>query len=228
MSSLKLGILAPMPDFAAARQNMILSQLGPNGLHADSVSDAMAAVPRERFVPEDLQGVAYLDEDLEIAPGRFLMEPTVFARMLQAADLNQDDVVLDLGCASGYSAAVLARLVATVVALESDADLADKASATLADLGIDNAAVIHSDCSAGMTEQGPYNAIFFEGAIDDVPEVITAQLAEDGCLLALVGTGPVGQAVRIVRRRGAVAEQALFDAAIPPLAGFRSADEFQF
>ncbi len=109
-----------MKDFAATRQHMIDGQLLPNRVDDSRVVAAMREVPRERFVPRELRGVAYVDEDIAIAPGRHLMEPRVFARLLQAAEIRETDVVLDVGCGRGYSTAVMARLAGAVVALESD------------------------------------------------------------------------------------------------------------
>ncbi len=217
-----------MSDFAAARQNMVQSQLEPNGVSADDVAYAMAQIPREQFVPHSLAGVAYLDKNIEIAPGRFLMETMVFARLLQAADIGPGDVVLDLGSGSGYSAAVLSKLAATVVALESDETLATQATDTLAELGIDNAAVVAGDCRQGMPDQGPYDAIIFEGSIAAVPEGFADQLADGGRLVAVIGTGPMGMAMRLVRQHGSVSRQNLFDAATPPLFGLAEAAGFEF
>src|SRR5690606_14885102 len=134
-----------MTDFAAARLNMVESQVRVNAVTDGRLIDAIAAVPRERFVPMSRQGIAYMDEDVKIADGnppRFLMEPRVFAKLAQLAAIGPDDLVLDIGCGTGYSTAVLARLAGTVVALESDEDLAARAGATLSDLGVDNAVVV--------------------------------------------------------------------------------------
>ena len=134
-----------MPDYIAARTNMVKSQIRPNKVTDPLIIEAMGDIPRERFVPESHLGVAYIDEDIAIAGGRYLMEPMVLARLLQSAEIKETDVVLDIGCATGYSAALIARLANTVVALESDPDLAATAQRLLSELDVDNAVVIDGD-----------------------------------------------------------------------------------
>ncbi len=210
-----------MADYAAARVNMIEGQIRPNRVTDDRVLAAMAEVPRERFVPRKLQGAAYVDQGLAVAPGRYLMEPAVFARLLQAAAIGPDDVVLDIGCATGYSTAVLARLAATVVAVESDPELVKAAGDLLADLDADNAAVVQGALEKGYAKQAPYDAIVLGGAIDEVPPMIADQLAEGGRLVAVVtGGSSAGVGVLMLRARGALSRRILFDASVPPLPGF--------
>ncbi len=210
-----------MTDYAAVRHNMVEKQIRTNKVRDSRVLQAMDEVPRELFVPKPLQGIAYVDEDLEVAPGRYLMEPLVLARLLQAAAITADDVVLDIGCASGYSSAVLARLAATVVALESDAELGERASTLLAELDADNAVVVAGPLEAGYPKQAPYDAIVIGGAVDEVPAAITDQLAEGGRLLAVVtGGSGVGKGTLFLRVHGGLSRRILFDAAVPPLPGF--------
>lgn len=218
----------PLTNYAAARHNMVQSQLEPNRVTDPAVIKAMDTVPREKFVPDALAGVAYLDEDLQIAPGRYLMEPRVFARLVQAAKVGPTDVALDVGCGTGYSAAVLAHLGATVVALESDADLAAQATDILTGLSVENAAVVSGDLAAGLPEQGPFDVIMVGGAIPAVPDALCRQLAEGGRLLAVVGEGRVGEATLFSWRAGVLSRHALFDAALAPLPGFERASEFSF
>lgn len=207
---------------------MVLSQLEPNQVTDPSVTEAMASVPREAFVPSHLAGVAYVDEDLEIAPGRYVIEPVVLARMLQAADIKPGDLVLDIGCGTGYSTAVLARLAATVVALENESDLAARATETLARLAVDNAAVVTGPLALGMAAQGPYDVIVLQGAIPDLPAALGEQLADDGRLVAVTGSGGTGKATLFGRHDGVISGAILFDAGIPPLPGFEQPDEFIF
>ena len=144
-----------MTDYAAARRNMVLSQLEPTRVHDPRILDAMGAVPREAFVPKSLAGVAYVDEDLEVARGRYLMEPVVLARLIEALGIQEGDLVLDVGCCTGYSAAILARLAGTVVAVESDAELAAKAGDNLSKVGTDNVAIIEGPLPAGCWNPCP-------------------------------------------------------------------------
>jgi len=218
-----------MTDFAAVRHNMVENQIRPNRVTDPRVIEAMEAVPRELFVPKSLRGLAYIDEDLEVAPGRYLMEPMVMARLLQAAEIGPDDVVLDIGCATGYGPAVLARLATTVVGLESDPALAERATTLLAELGADSAAVVTGPLEAGYAAQAPYDVIVIEGAVEVVPEAITDQLAEGGRLVCVVaGRGTVGKLTAFLRLHGAISRRTEFDAAVPPLPGFQSPPRFEF
>ncbi|WP_334128945.1 protein-L-isoaspartate O-methyltransferase family protein [Sneathiella sp.] len=213
--------------YAVARRQMVLSQLRPNRITDDRIADAMDIVPREEFVPEALRGVAYLDEDLEVAPGRYLIEPRVFARLLQDAAVTPDDVVLDIGCGTGYSAAVLGRLAAAVVAVESDPALVAAASETLARLDVGNVAVVEGPLAEGNAKQGPYNVIHINGALNTVPESLLEQLAEGGRLICVLGTNP-GVATLYQRIEGRFYPRPLFDAAVPPLAELMRGTRFEF
>ncbi len=218
-----------MADFAAARQHMVDSQIRTNKVTDPGLLNALAEIPRERFLARHLREIAYIDEDLAIGGGRYLMEPMVLARMIQALDLDSGDVVLDVGCASGYSSAVLACLTTAVVALECDGSLAREATANFAEIGVDNVVVVEEELSHGHTEQAPYQAIFLNGAVPELPEKLIGQLADGGRLCAVVddGTGS-GQAVRAVRSGATVARRVLFDANVPPLPGFDRAPGFVF
>ncbi|MBT4018348.1 MAG: protein-L-isoaspartate O-methyltransferase [Alphaproteobacteria bacterium] len=217
-----------MPDFAAARHHMVQNQLEPNRVNDMRVASAMEAIPRERFVPEVMAGVAYLDEDIEIAPGRYLMEPMVFARLLQSADTQGGEIALDIGCVTGYSAAVLASLVGTVVAVEADEDLAAKATENLTALEADNAVVMVGDHAAGYAGQGPYDVIVIEGQVPEVPSALSDQLTDGGRLVAVIGSGNVGRLVRITRSGDNLLQEELFDAMLPPLTGFDQPEKFSF
>jgi protein-L-isoaspartate(D-aspartate) O-methyltransferase len=217
-----------MLDYSEARQAMIRSQLLPNKVTDERVTAAMAEVPRELFVPKALRGVAYLDDDVEIAPGRYLMEPMVFARLLQCLALTGDEVVLDVGCGSGYSAAVLAQLAGTVVAVESDEALAARATEQLATLGAGNAVVATRELRDGYPDQGPYDAIIVEGAIEEIPEPLISQLAEDGRLVAVLQERGIGHATLLRRTGGIIGRQVLFDANVPVLRGLEADRGFVF
>ncbi len=214
-------------NFEAARRNMVLTQLRPNNVTSDSVADAMDTVPREIFVPENLQGVAYMDEDLEVAAGRYLIEPRVFARVLQAAAVKNTDVVLDVACGTGYTSAVLGKLAQAVVAVENDEALVEKASETLTSIEADNVAVVQGDLTAGNEKQGPYNVIHINGAVDEVPEALFAQLEEGGRLVCVMGHNP-GVATLYVKEDGAILQKALFDAIVPELNEMKKAVGFSF
>ena len=145
------------------RDAMVASQVRPSDVRDARVVAAMSAIPREAFVPTPFKGVAYVDEDIEIKPGRFLMEPRVLAKILAAAEIGPKDFVLEIGPATGYSTAVLADLADAVVALEEDQELAAMASATLEKLDVTNAAVINGPHRDGVARQAPFQIIFING-----------------------------------------------------------------
>ena len=218
-----------MVDFAAARLNMVESQLRTNKVTDLRLLGAFETVPRELFVPEPLRGIAYIDEDVALGGGRFVMEPRVLARLLQAAQPGPEDVALDLGCASGYATAILSRLVATVVALEDDAALAAAANRTLGELEIDNAVVVEGRLTEGYPKQAPYNVILLGGAVAEVPAAIADQLAEGGRLVTVVSAGPgLGRATLMRRDGGVISSRILYDAALPVLPGFEAEPGFVF
>jgi protein-L-isoaspartate(D-aspartate) O-methyltransferase len=218
-----------MIDFATARSNMVESQLRTNRVTDPSLLDAFETIPRELFVPEPLRGIAYVDEDVALGGGRFVMEPRVLARLLQAAQPGPADMALDLGCGSGYATAILSRLVATVVALEDNAALAAAANRTLAELEIDNAVVVEGRLSEGHPKQAPYNVILLGGAVAEVPVAIADQLAEGGRLVTVVSAGPgLGRATLMRRDGGVISSRVLYDAALPVLPGFEAEPGFVF
>ncbi|MDK1020671.1 MAG: protein-L-isoaspartate O-methyltransferase [Candidatus Hydrogenedentes bacterium] len=218
-----------MPAYDTARANMVENQVRPNKVTDDRVLKAMAAVPRERFVPEKFAGIAYVDEDIAVSEGRYLMEPMVLARLLQAAAITAGDVVLDIGCATGYSTAVLARLADTVVAVESEAGLAEAAIALMTELDADNTAVVTGELAEGYAKQAPYDVIVLEGAVEEVPRALSDQLVEGGRMVAVVtGANRVGRATLLRRLHGVLSSRVLFDASVPLLPGFGSERGFVF
>lgn len=218
-----------MIDFARARAQMVEGQLRAGGVHTLSILASMRAVPRERFVPESRRPLAYADMIHWYdgpAPARFMAPPLILARLLGLAEITPDDTVLDLGAATGYSTAVIARLAAAVTALEPDAGLAAAASANLAALGLDNARVI-----AGGIEQldgAAFDVIVVQGSLDSVPDALFSALNEGGRLVALVNAGSTGVAQVFVKAAGKVTARSDFNARLPPLFSGVAEDEFIF
>ena len=218
-----------MTDFATARTHMIDGQLRPNEVNDERVLDAIRSVPREHFVPKAKRAVAYVDEDLDLGGGRFLMEPMIFAKLIVAADIRAGDLILDIGCASGYSSAVLAHLGDAVVALEEETELAGLAEKKLAELEVMNAAVVTGTLTAGVAKQGPYDVIFIEGAVEQVPPALIRQLKDGGRLVCVHREyGPVARGHLITMEAGVAAPQDLFDANVPVLPGFTKEQGFVF
>jgi protein-L-isoaspartate(D-aspartate) O-methyltransferase len=209
---------------------MVDSQLRTNTVTDERILESFETVPRELFVEQGLAGVAYCDEDTRCGSGRCLIEPMILARMLQALEIGPNDVVLDVGCATGYSTALIARLAATVVGLECDSALAARAGTLMTELAIDNAVMEEGPLAAGRPSQGPFDAIFVNGAAAQVPPALTEQLAEGGRLVAVCVSDDfrTGCATLFLRRGGVVSSRRLFDAAIPLLPGFEAEKGFVF
>ena len=215
-------------DFAAARRNMVDCQILPNRVTDQRLISALSTVPREAFVPTEFKGVAYIDEAIPLSGGRYLMEPMVTARLIQTAEPKAQDLALVIGCGTGYGAAVLSQLAGTVVAVESDGGLVKEANQILSDLGMDTVAVIEGHLEKGYQKQAPYDVIFFDGAVADVPEAISSQLAEGGRLVAVVSNGGVGKAMLMTRHHDQVSSREVFDAGTPLLPGFERSKSFVF
>ena len=223
-----------MDDFTAQRTKMVDNQLRTQSVTDYEVLAAMGAVPREQFLPPASRALAYIDSDLAVAaggadgPARYMMEPAPLARLVQLAEVGKADVVLVVGCGTGYSAVVLARLANSVVALEQDPDLAAKASETLTDLGVDNVAVVTGSLEAGYPSEAPYDVIFVDGAVEVVPAALTDQLKDGGRLVAVVGYGRSAAATIFRRSGGDIGSRVAFDAEVQPLPGFRRPKAFVF
>ncbi|HTP83569.1 MAG TPA: protein-L-isoaspartate O-methyltransferase [Alphaproteobacteria bacterium] len=218
-----------MPDYAAVRLNMVESQIRPNKVTDPRLLEALLEVPREGFVPDQLRGVAYVDEDVPLGGGRFLMEPMVFARLVQTAAIKPNDTVLEVGGGTGYGAAVLAHLAARVVTLESEPELGRQAEANLRRLGASNAKVVIGPLTGGYAAGAPYAVILFAGAVERVPSAVTEQLAEGGRLVAVVAPpGEPGRATLITRVGGALSRRIIFDAGTPVLPGLQLEPGFAF
>ncbi len=217
-----------MSEYSVARTHMIDGQLRPNEVNDERIIDAINAVPREKFVPKTKRDVAYVDEDIAVGEGRFLIEPMIFGRMLVAANIQASDLVLDIGCATGYSAAVMSHLSDAVVALEENEGLADIAEKRLTELEIMNTAVVKGALGSGVSRQGPYDVIFMGGAVEDIPMTVIRQLKEGGRLICVKTVNGVGRGHVVTMRNGIPAGRDLFDANIAKLPGFEAPMGFEF
>ena len=218
-----------MTVYETARAKMIDCQLRPNKVTDERIINAFARVQREFFVPEHLRGVAYVDEDLPLGKGRYLMEPMVAARLLQAAMPDRKDTALVVGAGVGYEAGLLALLTRSVVALEEDAELARLGRAALVDHRIAAVSYVEEALGAGHRQRAPYDVILFAGAVAAIPSEIAAQLSEGGRLAAVLRPGQgVGRATLTTRTGGVLAQRVIFDAATPLLPGFVPKPAFVF
>lgn len=236
-----------MNEFEERRIAMVDAQLRPSGITDAGLLAAMARVPRERFLPEKLRGLAYMDEDIQVRPAseadaaRFLLSPLVQARLIQLAEIEPQDTVLDLGCATGYSAAILASLATDIIAVEPDPELAQTTRTNLAALGVSNVEVVENVFSdppgAQVSYQGsyqgscqaPYDAIVIEGSVPAVPDSVLQQLKNGGRLVAVLTDAPDmcwGRAFVFLRVGDEARGVPRFNAAAPPLPGLGSAPAF--
>jgi len=218
-------------DYSTARRNMIDCQLRPNGVLAADVLQVLSNLPREQFVPAERRSVAYSDECVPLGAGRYLVEPTLLARMLQLLQPTAEDTALVVGAGTGYGAAALASLVRTVVALESEPRLAAEARANVAALGAGNVTVADGALAEGVAGKGPFDIILIEGSVPAIPDALTKQLADEGRLIAVVAgdvPGRTGQ-VRLGRKvQGVFSGRPIFDAGSPLLPGFEKPRAFVF
>ena len=209
-----------MTDFAARRTMMVDTQIRPSDVTKFPIIDAMLSVPREAFVPGDFTATAYVGEVIPLGRNRVVLEPRTFAKMLDIANVEPDDLVLDIGCGYGYSSAVLARMAEAVVAVEADEDLASEAPAVLAQHGADNVVVHQGALADGAAQHGPYDAIFLQGGIAQFPATLDDQLKEGGRVIALFMDGALGIVKIGYKIDGTINWRFAFNAAAPVLPGF--------
>lgn len=215
-----------MSEFATRRVMMVDTQVRPSDVTKFPIIDAMLSVPRETYVPSDRREAAYMGENLPLIPGRVMLEPRTLAKLLDALDIQPDEMVLDLGCGLGYSAAVLARLAQTVVAVEADAAMASDAERLLSEQGVDNAILVAGPLETGAARHAPYDVITIQGGVEQVPEAILAQLKDGGRIGAIFMDGPLGVAKVGLKADGVVSWRPVFNAAAPVLDGFSRARGF--
>jgi len=221
-----------MSGFSTARQKMVDGQVRPSDVTDSRIIDAMLAVPREAFVPQSQRALAYLDLDLDVSEGgpakRFLIKPLVISKMLQAADIKDTDNVLVAGCATGYTAALVAKLAGRVTATESDPALAAKAKDVMAQLGLGNVTFRAAAAAEGDPANAPYDVIVLDGATEITPDRLYRQLRDGGRLVGVFAMTQPQRAVIVTRSHGDFGNRALFDAAVPVLPGLERPPAFVF
>lgn len=231
-----------MSDYAVQRTNMVESQVRPSDVTDRRIIRAMLELPREAFVPSQMRSTAYMDEDLTLVRGdagqhaRAMMAPRVLAKLIQLAVVEDSDIVLDIGCLTGYSTAVLARMAQTVVGLESDEALAARASKLLAEQSVDNAVVETGALAEGVAGEAPFDVIVLEGALPQVPAGLLDQLKDGGRLVAIQAEsrrsegrhaeGRFGKACLWKRVSDSFDCRPAFDAGAFVLSGFERVPEF--
>ncbi|WP_424926862.1 protein-L-isoaspartate O-methyltransferase family protein [Amaricoccus tamworthensis] len=217
-----------MNDFASAREAMVDCQVRPSDVTRYPIIDAMLRVPREEYVPSNLRSVAYLGDHVPLGGNRVVLDPRVFGKMLDAINVGPKDLVLDIGCGYGYSAAVLSHMVEAVIALEEDPELAEAAEEILAAQGADNTVVENGPLVEGKAQHGPFDAIIIEGAIEELPDAIADQLKLGGRIIAIFVSGNDGKAMLGLKTENGIAWRRSFDATAPLLPGFAATKQFEF
>jgi len=211
-----------MTDFSERRVVMVDTQVRPSDVTKFPIIDAMLTVPRELYLPDDKREAAYVGENVAIAPHRVVLEPRTLAKLLDALDIQPDELVLDLGCGLGYSTAVIARLAEAVIAVEEDAGLAAEAQRTLSAQSVDNAAVMAGPLAAGDARHGPYDAIILQGAVEVLPPALLDQIKDGGRIGCLFMEGALGVARIGYKIDGTMTWRFSFNATAPVLPGFEA------
>jgi len=215
-----------MPDFTQRRTIMVDTQIRPSDVTKFPIIEAMLAVPRELFVPADRRDAAYIGENVPLGGSRVVLDPRTLAKMLEAADIQPDELVLDIGAGLGYSAAVAARLAEAVIGLEENPEFAAEAERALAETGADNVAVVEGTLANGAPRHGPYDVILVEGAVAHVPAALTDQLKDGGRIVAIFADGALGTVRLGYRIDEAISWRFAFNAGAPVLPGFEASREF--
>jgi len=215
-----------MSEFASRRVMMVDTQVRPSDVTKFPIIAAMLAIPREVYVPDRLREAAYFGQNVDLGGGRVVLEPRTLAKLLDALDIQPDEVVLDLGCGLGYSAAVIARLAEAVIAVEEDEAMAAEAQRLLAVEGVDNAAVLAGPLPAGAPKHGPYDVITVQGGVEAVPGAVLEQIRDGGRIGAIFMTGALGRAMVGYKIDGQVTWRFSFNATAPVLPGFAAARGF--
>ncbi|MDO6456281.1 protein-L-isoaspartate O-methyltransferase family protein [Celeribacter halophilus] len=215
-----------MPDFTQLRTTMVDTQVRPSDVTKFPIIEAMLTVPRENFVPEEKRAVAYVGDHVDLGNGRVVLDPRILAKMLDALNIENDELVLDLGCGLGYSSAVIARMAQAVVAVEEDEALAEEAAKALVANGSDNVILETGPIAKGEPQHGPYDVVIVQGGVEEMPEDILSQVKEKGRICAIFIDGALG-IVRIgYKIDGEITWRMVFNATAPVLPGFEKRAEF--
>ncbi|NKX73996.1 protein-L-isoaspartate O-methyltransferase [Rhodobacteraceae bacterium R_SAG3] len=215
-----------MTDFSDRRRMMVDTQIRPADVTKYPIIEALLAIPRENFVPDSQSEVAYADQSVPLSDGRVVPEPRTLGKMLDALDVRQDELVLDVACGLGYSTAVVARLAQMVIGVEEDESLAAEAQETLSNSSADNAIVHQGALTEGAAEHGPYDVILIEGGVEEVPDELLAQLKDGGRIAALFMSGALGEVKIGYKSAGRVSWRFEFNAGAPVLPGFAKPEVF--
>lgn len=211
-----------MTDFSQHRTTMVDTQVRPSDVTKFPIIDAMLSVPRENFVPADRREAAYAGEQLTLAQNRVILDPRLMAKILDAVDIQPDDMVLDIGPGLGYSSALVARMCEAVIAVEEIPELAREAERALSEISADNVAVVEGPLAEGAEKHGPYDVILLQGAVQNIPDILIQQLKDGGRIAALLVDGANGELRLGYKVDGRVSWRFMFNASAPVLPGFEA------
>ncbi|SHJ16191.1 protein-L-isoaspartate(D-aspartate) O-methyltransferase [Shimia gijangensis] len=215
-----------MTDYSTLRTTMVDTQVRPSDVTKFTVIESMLTIPREAYVPRDKRDAAYVGEHVTLEAGRVILDPRTLAKMLDAVDIQKDELVLDIGCGLGYSAAVIARMAEAVVAVEDDADRVTEAQTILSENGADNVIMHEGPLAEGAADHGPYDVITIQGAVGVLPEKLSSQLKDGGRIVCLSVEGALGT-VRIgYMIDGELNWRFAFNGGAPILPGFEKRSAF--
>lgn len=217
-------------DFKIARKNMVENQIRANKVTSLNVINAFLDVPREKFVPDALQEISYVDEDIQLSRNRFMMKPMILARLFQSLNLKGNENILHVGSNSGYGSAILSRMCSSVISLESDKKLFETSIHTFSKMGFDNVVPLHGSMENGVEKEAPFDIIFIEGSIETEPKSLFRQLNENGKLIAIIRPVniKIGKAKLFFKISNEIGLENLFDAQVSKLSIFKSKTKFSF
>ena len=217
-------------DFKIARKNMVENQIRANKVTSLNVINAFLDVPREKFVPDALQEISYVDEDIQLSRNRFMMKPMILARLFQSLNLKGNENILHVGSNSGYGSAILSRMCSSVISLESDKKLFETSIHTFSNMGFDNVVPLHGSMENGVEKEAPFDIIFIEGSIETEPKCLFSQLNENGKLIAIIRPAniKIGKAKLFFKISNEIGLENLFDAQVSKLSIFKSKTKFSF
>ena len=217
-------------DFKIARKNMVENQIRANRVTSLNVINAFLDVPREKFVPDALKEISYVDEDIQLSRNRFMMKPMILARLFQSLNLKGNENILHVGSNSGYGSAILSRMCSSVISLESDKKLFETSIHTFSNMGFDNVVPLHGSMENGVEKEAPFDIIFIEGSIEKEPKSLFGQLNENGKLIAIIRPAniKIGKAKLFFKISNEIGLENLFDAQVSKLSIFKSKTKFSF
>ena len=217
-------------DFKIARKNMVENQIRANKVTSFNIIKAFLDVPREKFVPDALQEISYVDEDIQLSRNRFMMKPMILARLFQSLNLKGNENILHVGSNSGYGSAILSRMCSSVISLESDKKLFETSIHTFSNMGFDNVVPLHGSMENGVEKEAPFDIIFIEGSIETEPKSLFIQLNENGKLIAIIRPAniKIGKAKLFFKISNEIGLENLFDAQVSKLSIFKSKTKFSF